>query len=381
MSTHALSTVWCCLAASIAAAQSPGVVTERPAEGRYVEAGEVFLVPYVETIPGAGVTFTMQPIAGGVVASGEGETAQRLELAPYWIGQTEITWAQYRPYMELCDAFERFNDAGVRQLNDENRVDGITAPSKLYDPSFTFAAGEGGDLPAVTMSQYAAKQYTKWLSLLTGRFYRLPSDAEWERACRAGAPRAYSFGDDAGALGEYAWYEENGGLETHPVAQKKPNPWGLYDMHGNAREWVLDAHPDMGVGPATDPDGAGGEPPVAWPTKLYPRTLRGGSVFLDAQACESGARTASDDAAFRAYDPNTPKSPWWFASDDSQDVGFRVVRPFHAPPRERRERYWRADVPRVQRVADFRIDEEGRGERGLVDEDLPAAVEALSERR
>lgn len=365
------------LSAGFAAALEPGVVTERPAEGRYVEADGIFLVPYEATIPGTDVTFWMEPIPGGKTTVGDfdsGETVT-VELAPYWIGRTEVTWAEYRQYMNLCAVFERFEDAGVRQITDANRLDAITAPSKLYDASFTFGSGDEPDLPAVSMTQYAAKQYTKWLSLLSGGFYRLPSEAEWEHACRAGKPSVYSFGDGDEQIDDYAWTEDNADFETQEVAQKAPNAWGLFDMHGNASEWVLDAYSETPYADIEDADGPGGEPPVAWPTKLFPRVLKGGSAFLAVDEATCAARRPSDDATWLDYDPNTPKSPWWFANDDAQDVGFRVVRPYVVPPRDKQSRYWDADLPRIQKVADFRIDEEGRGERGVVDADLPAAIE------
>ena len=338
----------------------PGVVAERPDGGRYVETGGAYLVPHEVTIPGTDVSFWMEPIPGGEVVVG----GQTHTLAPYWIGQTEVTWEAYRPYMNLCTAFERFDDAGVRRVTDANRVDAVTAPSKLYDPGFTFDSGDDPRLPAVSMTQYAAKQYTKWLSLLTGRFYRLPSEAEWSHAARAGA-------DAVAATDDTAWHEDNSDWATQPVAQKAPNAWGLYDTLGNAGEWTLDSAGDE---PVADPDGPGGQPPVRWPTKLYPRVLKGGSAFLPIGEATAAARRGSDDDTWREYDPNVPKSPWWFAYDDAQDVGFRLVRPYEPPPADTRPRYWDADLPRVQQVADFRIDEEGRGERGLVDPDLPEAI-------
>ncbi|MEQ8846673.1 SUMF1/EgtB/PvdO family nonheme iron enzyme [Botrimarina sp.] len=368
MNRLALATVWVLVGGQASrAAERPGVVDAAPAEGRCVEHNGKFLVGYQATIPGTDVTFWMEPVAGGRVELPvpEGAAPTVVELAPYWIARTEVTWAEYRQYMNLCDVFERFNDAGVRPVTEANEADAVTAPSKLYDPGFTFDSGEAPDLPAVSMTQYAAKQYTKWLSLLTGDFYRLPSEAEWVHACRAGR-------DAVAATDETAWHEGNSDRAAHPVASKEPNPWGLYDTLGNASEWVLDSHD---AEPLEDPDGPLGEPPVRWPTKLFPRVLKGGSAYLPIDKATCTARRASDDDLWRDYDPNVPKSPWWFAYDDAQDVGFRIVRPYAAPPAERKSKYWEADVRRVQQVADFRIDEEGRGERGLVDPALPAAIE------
>ncbi|MGL4512393.1 MAG: formylglycine-generating enzyme family protein [Lacipirellulaceae bacterium] len=347
-----------------------GVVATRPVAGRFVEHDGVFLVPYEETIPGAKVTIAMEPVPGGVVAF----RGERFELAPYWVGKTEVTWGQYRPFMGLCAVFEKFDDRGVRQLTDANRVDAVTAPSKLYDTTFTFDAGEAPALPAVSMSQYAAKQYTKWLSLLTGRVYRLPADAEWLHAARGeGKKDGDTSPADEPALDDLAWHEDNSDYATQPVGQKLPSPLGLHDTLGNASEWALDAL----EGKATDADGAGGEPPVAWPTALFPRVLRGGSALLPIGECNLTEPRASNDTEWLAYDPNTPKSPWWFAADEAQDVGFRLLRPYEAPDRATCARYWDADMPRIQKIADHRIDNEGRGERGPVDPDLPAAIEAL----
>jgi hypothetical protein len=354
-------------AAALGADAGPGIAGQRPATGRFVEHDGVFLVPYDELIPGTSITIGMEPVPGGAIEIG----GERFELAPAWVGRTEVTWGQYRPYMDLCAAFEKFEDRGMRPITDANRVDAVTAPSKLYDSSFTFDAGDAPDLPAVSMSQYAAKQYTKWLSLLSGRVYRLPADAEWLHAARAVDLSRAS--QSAAMLDDLAWHEDNSDYATQPVAKKRPNAWGLYDTLGNASEWVLDA---PGAKPL-DGDGPGGEPPVAWPTALFPRTLRGGSALLAAAACNLDDPRASNDTEWLAYDPNTPKSPWWFASDEAQDVGFRILRPYNTPDRATCDRYWDADIPRTQKIADHRIDNEGRGERGVVDPQLPRAIREL----
>ncbi len=369
---------------------TPGLVKQRPEGKRFVEIDGGFMVPFRQTILGTKVSFEMVPIAGGtfLIGSPEGEAERgadegpqvTIEIPPFWIGKYEVTWAEYRNYMDLTLAFEQFDDQKIRQVDDSNRVDAITSPSKLYDPSFTFACGDGPRQPAVSMSQYAAKQYTKWLSLLADQFYRLPTEAEWEYACRAGTTTAYSFGDDPKQLGDYAWIYDNADDQTHDVGQKLPNPWGLYDMHGNASEWTLDEHRAEWYGELKkrgEPVGAADA--VCWPSQLYPRVLRGGSWFFDPPDCRSAKRRLSNDDDWRSYDPNTPKSPWWFASDMSQDVGFRIVRPLHLLPKAERSRYWEADDANIERVANQRIDQEGRGERGVVDPALPQAIRELSD--
>ena len=119
---------------------------------------------------------------------------------------------------------------------------------------------EGDDYPATYVSWHDAVEFCRKLSEKEGLEYRLPTEAEWEYACRAGTTTAYSFGDDASELGEYAWYRENarnvGQKYAHTVGQKKPNPWGLYDMHGNVWEWCSDWYGDYPSGSVTDPQGA-----------------------------------------------------------------------------------------------------------------------------
>jgi formylglycine-generating enzyme required for sulfatase activity len=245
----------------------------------------------------------------------------------------------------------------------------------LYDPSFTFEKGENPRQPAVTMTQHSAKQYTKWLSRISGHQYRLPSEAEWEHACRAGTTTAYSFGDDPSELGEYAWYYDNSDETTHPVGKKKPNPWGLYDIHGNVAEWVLDELLEDGYQSLAGKRHTAAEA-IVWPKQLYPRVVRGGHWDDFAPACRSAARLGSNDPEWKAEDPNIPLSPWWFTSDPARGVGFRIVRSLDEMPRAEMARYWEADVDEVREDVLNRL-QEGRGALGLVDPALPAAIQQL----
>ena len=142
-------------------------------------------------------------------------------------------------------------------------------PTRPY-VEMSFGMGING-YPAISMTQHAANKYAEWLSAKTGQFYRLPTEAEWEYACRAGTTTAYSFGDDASKLGEYAWYSRQQRRQVSKVGKKKPNPWGLYDMHGNVMEWTLDQYNPAGY------TGLGTDNPWNVATQPYPQAVRGGA--------------------------------------------------------------------------------------------------------
>ncbi len=383
--------VLCCIAGlQTMADETVGLVQSAPANGPSVETDKGYMVPYKMVIPGTEAIFEMVPVPGGTFKMGSPESEDdrdelegpqfEVEVGPMWVGKYEVTWAEYREYMNLYGIFKELETRKIRPVTDENKIDTITAPTELYDPSFTFEFGEEPKLPAVTVTQYAARQFTKWLSGVTGAFYRLPSEAEWEYACRAGTETAYSFGDDLDDLEDYAWYYDNSDEGPSEVGQKKPNAFGLYDMHGNVAEWVLDQMLEDGYEKFAGKTVSAAEA-LEWPTELIFRAIRGGSWEDDPEACRSAARLGSEEEEWKMEDPNLPLSPWWFTSDPTRGVGFRVFRPLEAPAtKSDKERYWAIDAEETQDGVDNRM-LEGRGVFGLVDPDLPKAIEELNKSR
>ena len=374
---------------SLALAQSSqtsevlGVVQQKPADGPSVEVDGKFMVPYSMTIPGTEVEIEMIPIAGGTFKmgaadedAGDNVTPQvEINVEPFWMGKYEVNWEQYQAYMAMDTAFKKMAKTGLRKVTTEDEVDAVTAPSALYEPDITYEAGEEPDQPAASMTQFAAKQYTKWLSLLSGHFYRLPYEAEWEYACRAGTTTKYYFGDDDEQLEEHAWFYDVSDEYRHVCGELKPNPWGLYDMYGNVSEWVLDAYNENGyeaiAGESGDSKALTVEESFQKPTKVYPRVLRGGSFYSEVDLCNSTARIPSDAKLWKEEDPNYPKSPWWYTGEEGLGAGMRLVRPYKTPTTKAEKlTFWDADMPAISRDANNRIDSNGRGAIGIVDQHL-----------
>lgn len=360
-----------------------GISRQKPAAEFCVDLGDgTYMVSYTTKIPGTDIEYTMVPIPGGRFSMGSPESEPdrnedegpqvEVIVEPFWMGKYEVTWAEYKKYMQMDDLFLRLHQAGMRNPVDVNAPDVITAPSSLYDPSFTYADGGEPDQPAATISQFAAKQYTKWLSLMSGHFYRLPYEAEWEYACRAGTDTAYYFGDDPDELDEHAWYVENCD-QRQAVGLKKPNPWGLYDMYGNVAEWVLDQYDEEGYTHITE-DSVTVEQSFRKPTEVYPRVVRGGHYLSFEEECRSASRMASENA-WRDADPNRPQSPWWYTDEPATGVGFRLLRPLKQIEREQMESFWNADVERIMYEAQDRIESNGRGRFGTVDLNLPKDIQ------
>jgi formylglycine-generating enzyme required for sulfatase activity len=289
--------------------------------------------PYKVTIPNTTVSYSMVPVPAGSfeMGSADSDPQHRKDEQPqhevrvdgFWMQAHEVTWDEYRLFM-----FE--NQAGEVAHKDEV-VDGVSRPTKPY-VEMSFGMGING-FPAISMTQHAANKYAEWLSAKTGEFYRLPTEAEWEYACRAGTTTPYYFGSDPKQLGEYAWYAANSGGKYQQVATKKPNAWGLYDMLGNVMEWTLDQYKPYKPGPETNP----------WvkSTTPYPQTARGGSWNDPADMLRCAARVASD-ASWKQQDPQLPKSIWY--ETDAQWLGFRLIRPAKVPSAEEMYAYWNNGV-------------------------------------
>jgi formylglycine-generating enzyme required for sulfatase activity len=289
--------------------------------------------PYTETIPGTNITFEMVPILGGTFTIGspddeesrnDDEGPQRqVTIAPFWMGRCEVTWEEYDPFAFSLDLKKKKAD-NINldaQKESEKKADAVSRPTPPYADE-TFGYGRKGK-PVICITHHAAMEYTRWLTAKTGKTYRLPTEAEWEYAARAGTTTAYSFGDDIENIDEYAWYVEN--AETpQPVGKKKPNPWGLHDMHGNVAEWVLDHYSPEAYLKLDEANPTSG--PVILPDeKEYPYLVRGGSWDDDPEALRSATRRASDKE-WSVQDPQRPQSIWWHT--DATFAGFRVVRPF-----------------------------------------------------
>jgi formylglycine-generating enzyme required for sulfatase activity len=280
---------------------------------------------YTDKIPDTKITFEMVPIPGGAYLMGSPATEKDrkddegpqhpVKLEPFWMGACEVTWDMFDPYWR-----DRPGNKKDKDPENPKDADAITRPTPAYADE-TFEHGREGH-PVLAITHHAAMQYCRWLSMKTGKTYRLPTEAEWEWAARAGTKTAYFFGDDPKALKDYAWYGDNSDDKTKKIATKKPNSWGLYDMYGNVAEWCLDHYKKDYY--ATFPRDRLTLQPVLKPTEnRFSHVVRGGSWADDAKDCRSATRRGSN-STWMKLDPQRPQSIWWLTSADF--VGFRLVR-------------------------------------------------------
>jgi len=176
----------------------------------------------------------------------------------FWMQQTELTQNQYQQLMGCNPSFFR---------GEHNPVDSVT-----WDEATEFCR---------RLSELPPEKEA-------GNLFRLPTEAEWEYACRAGITTEWCYGDNEEGMEEYGWYHKNSGRTTHPVGEKRANAWGLFDMHGNVSEWCQDFYGEYPSEPATDPRG-----PETGDTR---RTFRGGGWFFVAEYARSAYRDAHEPA-------------------------------------------------------------------------------------
>jgi formylglycine-generating enzyme required for sulfatase activity len=281
------------------------------------------------------VSFEMLPIPGGTFLMGSpaGETGRGedegpqhpVQIKPFWMAKLETRWDEYDYFWLKRPGGPPPRPNITKKADKED--DALTSPTPPYEDP-TFGHGKQGN-PALGITHHAAMEYCRWLSQKTGKAYRLPTEAEWEWACRAGTTTAFSFGDDPKQIGDYAWFEDNSEEKAHKVGLKKPNPWGLYDMHGNVAEWCIDRYRKDYYG--TLPKDKISLMPFNPPTEdRYPDVARGGSWIDQPEKCRSAARRFSDRVWLK-LDPQRPQSIWWMTSADY--VGFRVVVAVEEEPR------------------------------------------------
>jgi formylglycine-generating enzyme required for sulfatase activity len=307
------------------------------------EQAQAEMKTYTNTIPGTSVTYTMVPIAAGEFLMGSPATEakrnadegpqHRVKIDAFWMEQCTVTWDQYELFMYPDDKPPAPADATSNYMAPS--ADAVTRPTKPY-VEMSFGMGKEG-YPAISMTQHAANIYCQWLSAKTGHFYRLPTEAEWEYACRAGTTTAYFFGDDPAQLHDYAWFADNSDLKYQKVGKKKPNPWGLYDMIGNVDQWTLDQFDPHYYQQFTETV----TEPWNKSTKPYPQVVRGGSWQDEADKLRSASRLGSTPD-WKMQDPQLPKSIWFLT--DARFVGFRIIRPLKIPSAEEMDKYWHSGV-------------------------------------
>ncbi len=296
------------------------------------ESKEMEMKDYRSAIPKTKVPYDMVAIKGGTFFMGSPANEKgrekdegpqhKVKIEPFWMGKYEITWNQFEPFM-ITDYPRKKDGFPEKKPANPSLNFLVSAPTAPY-MKMDYGMGTDG-FPAISMTQHAASKFCQWLSAQSGHFYRLPTEAEWEYACRAGTTTAYSFGNDINKLKEYAVFDA---YEYAKVGSKKPNPWGLYDMHGNVLEWCLDQY---------YPDAYRSQIKTVPASKLYPRVTRGGSWYDFEAGCRSASRYPSDKD-WKMSDPYIPQSLWYHT--DASWLGFRIVRPLKIPSSAKMQKLW-----------------------------------------
>lgn len=293
---------------------------------------------FTETIPGTSVSFSMIAIPGGTFSMGSPDDeplrdkdegpVRKVTLSPFWMAEIEVTWDEYLAFFKATGSQGRSEGKAASG----SKVDAISGPTPPWG-----APDQGwgkSSRPAITMSWYAAYTYCRWLSKVTGKNYRLPTEAEWEYACRArsstpyffdGNPKKFTsegfmkkiFKPDTSVIASRIVYKVNSNARTKDPSEVKPNGFGLKNMAGNVYEFCFDYYsPDFYSSDSVLVNPGG-------PSQGQERVIRGGSFKSDARDIRSAARDYTRTKTWLVTDPQMPKSRWWYS--DCIDVGFRVV--------------------------------------------------------
>jgi len=298
---------------------------------------------FEEKIPGSVVSFQMVAIPGGKFNMGTpaNEEYRRNDEGPvrevqvdsFWIAEVEVTWNEYLAFFAATGSQGR-----KEAVEADEETDGITGATPPWG-----APDQGwgkGTRPAITMSYHGAETYCRWLTSITGKTYRLPTEAEWEYAARGGtntpyffpgSPKDYEadgiwhkiFGADTTVINSYAIYAENSPYKTQEPALVRPNPFGLKNMLGNVAEFCLDFYDPTVYGKY--PQGVVNNP--RGPRDGMEHVVRGGAYNNSAKDLRVGRRDFTRTTDWLVTDPQIPKSIWWYS--DSKNVGFRVVCEYH----------------------------------------------------
>ena len=316
----------------------------RPNGKIYESAAEITSFEnFMETIPGTAASISMIAVPGGEFTMGspsdepfrkENEGPQRkVKVSPFFMGEVEVTWDQFWAFYSETMSEGRTPPAVIYANNSREDIDAVSGPT----PPFGLPdQGWGmGSRPAITMTHYSAQTFCQWLSLKTGRKYRLPTEAEWEYAARGGTATPYFFEGnpkklsnegflksifkpDTTGIYSHAVYVNNSGNRTQEPSEARPNPFGLKNMLGNVMEYCSDWYAEDAYKSVSD-----GELDPKGPSEGTEHVVRGGHYNSDAAELRSAARSHTEHDDWLRTDPQNPKSIWWYS--DVKGIGFRVV--------------------------------------------------------
>ncbi|MGL6075625.1 MAG: formylglycine-generating enzyme family protein [Fimbriiglobus sp.] len=307
---------------------------------------------FTQKIPGQDdISFEMVYVPGGEFLMGSPDSEagrkddegpqRKVKVNPYFLAKFETTWEQFYAFWK--DQGVYVIDAVPDELTNKLTPDAITRPTNTYVDEL-YEHGRDGH-PAMCMSHHTAMMFCRWMQWKTKLGFRLPTEAEWEFAARAGSQGPYHFDDKAEKLSDYAWYVENSNTSketdgtskkgdaeeptTHIVGKKKANKLGLHDMHGNVWEWCLDRYDPKSFSLLNADKVNLGAFLMPQPNVKWGHTVRGGSYADKPDRLRSAARRVSEPIWIKD-DPQGLSSIWWLTKMDV--IGFRICLPLEEYP-------------------------------------------------